>query len=114
MEHNKLPGRDGFPVELYYVFWDLIKKDLTALFSDFNAGNLPLYSLNFGTIILLLNCLEATKIQQYRLICLLNVSFKTFTNVDPNQITMVPYKVISLHRQHFYRDATSWKNGDYT
>jgi hypothetical protein len=55
MEHNKAPGPDGFPVEFFQAFWNLIKADLMALFGDFHSGSLPLYSLNFGTIILLPN-----------------------------------------------------------
>jgi hypothetical protein len=59
MEHNKATGLDGFPTEFYYVFWELIKNDLLSLFNDFHSGTLPLYSLNFGTIILLPKCKEA-------------------------------------------------------
>ena len=81
MEHNKSPGPDGFPAEFFQVFLFVIKDDLMALFEDFHRGNLPLYSLNFGTIILLPKCKDATTIQQYRPICLLNVSFKIFTKV---------------------------------
>ena len=89
MEHNKAPGPDGFPAEFYQVFWEVIKNDLLALFIDFHNGSLPLYSLNFGTIILLPKCREAVKIQQYRPICLLNVSFKIFTKVATNRLTSV-------------------------
>jgi hypothetical protein len=32
MEHNKAPGPDGFPVEFYQVFLEVIKDDLLALF----------------------------------------------------------------------------------
>ena len=71
MEHNKAPGPDGFPAEFYQAFWDTIKVDIMALFSEFHKGDLPLYSLNFGTIFLLPKCKEAIKIQQYRPICLL-------------------------------------------
>lgn len=63
IEHNKAPGPDGFPAEFYQAFWDTIKSDLMALFSEFHKGDLSLYSLNFGTIILLPNCREAIKIQ---------------------------------------------------
>jgi hypothetical protein len=43
---------------------------------------------------MLLKCAEATKIQQYRLICLLNMSFKIFTKVLTNRLTSVAHKVI--------------------
>ena len=78
MEHNKAPGPDGFPVEFYQVFWNVIKDDLMALFSDFHREDLNLYSLNFGIITLIPKIQDATKIQQYRPICVLNVSFKFF------------------------------------
>jgi hypothetical protein len=86
MEHNKAPGPDGFPAEFYQVCWEIIKNDLMALFWEFHNRDLPLYSLNFGTIILLHKCREAATIQQYRSICLLNVSFKIFTKVATNRI----------------------------
>ena len=78
MEHNKAPGPDGFPAEFYQVFWNVIKNDLMALFSDFHREDLNLYSLNFGIITLIPKIQDATKIQQYRPICVLNVSFKFF------------------------------------
>jgi hypothetical protein len=51
MEHNKAPGPDGFSAEFYQVFWDVIKDDILDIFRDFHNGTLPLFSLNFGTIL---------------------------------------------------------------
>ena len=65
-----------------------------ALFQDFHQGTLPLHSLNFGTIILLPKKSEAKQIQQYRPICLLNVSFKIFTKVATNRITNIAQRII--------------------
>jgi hypothetical protein len=89
MEHNKAPGLDGFPPEFYQVFWNIIKDDLMALFEEFHSGTLPLHSLNFGTIILLPKSSEAREIQQYRPICLSNVSFKIFTKVATDRIAKI-------------------------
>ena len=75
MEHNKAPGPDGFLAEFYQQFWDVIKGDLMNMFHDLHKGDLLLFSLNFGVITLLPKTQEAYKIQQYRPICLLNVSF---------------------------------------
>jgi nicotinamide riboside kinase len=61
MEHNKATCPDGFSGEFYQSCWDIIKEDLMALFGVFHQGDLPLFSLNFGTIILLPKCREATK-----------------------------------------------------
>jgi hypothetical protein len=78
MEHNKAPGPDGFPAEFYQSFWDTIQSDLLQMFSVLHAGQLELFCLNFGVVILLPKVNEAKRIQQYRPICLLNVSFKRF------------------------------------
>ncbi|WVZ91915.1 hypothetical protein U9M48_038026 [Paspalum notatum var. saurae] len=94
MEHNKSPGPDGFPPEFYQVFWNIIEPDLMALFAEFHKGTLALNRLNFGNIILVPKVGDANKIQQYRPICLLNVSFKIFTKVATNRIITVVHKII--------------------
>jgi hypothetical protein len=95
MEHNKAPGPEGFPVEFYQVFWEVIKDDLLALFSEFHREDLNLFSLNFGIISLIPKVPYATKIQQYRPICVLNVSFKIFIKVGTNRLNRVAQKVVS-------------------
>jgi hypothetical protein len=95
MEHNKAPGPDGFPEEFYQAHWEIIKDNLMELLREFHDGRLPLYSLNFGMIILLPKSREATRIQQYIPICLLHVSFQNFTKVATNRISQVAQKVIS-------------------
>jgi hypothetical protein len=101
MEHNKALGPNGFWAEFYQTCWEIIKDDLMELFQELHNGNLPLYSLNFGMIILLLKSREATRIQQYIPICLLNVSFKIFTKVATNRISQVAQKVISPSQTAF-------------
>jgi hypothetical protein len=87
MEHNKAPDPDGFPAEFYQSCLNIIKEDLMALFKEFHQSDLPLFSLNFGMITLLPKCRETTKNQQYKPICLLNVSVKIFTKVSTNRVT---------------------------
>ena len=94
MEHNKSPGPDGFPAEFYQKFWPIIKNDLMAMFAQLRSGDLPLYKLNFGTIILLPKKEDASRIEQYRPICLLNVSFKIFTKVGTNRVTSIASRVV--------------------
>jgi hypothetical protein len=101
MEKNKAPGPDEFPAKFWQVFWDVIKKDLMAMFDSFYDGLLPIHSINFGTIILIPKSLDSNSIQQYRPICLLNVSFKIFTKVLANRLTTVANKVISPTQSAF-------------
>jgi hypothetical protein len=101
MKHNKAPGPDGFPAEFYQTFWEVIKLDLMALFISFQRGELPLHRLNFGVITLLPKKDNATQIQQYRPICLLNVVFKIFTKVATIRITDVAHNVIKPTQSAF-------------
>jgi hypothetical protein len=96
-----VPGPDGFPTEFYQACWNFIKEDLMALFMYFHDRSLLLYRLNFCTIILILKCREATAIQQYIPICLLNVSYKIFTKVATNRIAEIAKKVISPTQNTF-------------
>jgi hypothetical protein len=71
-----------------------LRRTLWHFFHEFHQDLLMLYSPNFGTIILLPKCEEAVKIQQFRTICLLNVSFKIFTKILTNRLSLVAQKVI--------------------
>jgi hypothetical protein len=65
-----------------------------AMFTQLQQGVLPLYKLNLGVITLLPKREDAVQIQQYRSICLLNVSFKIFTKVGTNRVTGIAHNVI--------------------
>jgi hypothetical protein len=65
MEHNKAPGTDGFPAKFYQSFWKIIKGDLLLLFAKLHAGQLELFRINFGEIILQPKLNEAERIKQY-------------------------------------------------
>jgi hypothetical protein len=96
-----LPGPDGFPAEFFQVFWSLIKDDLMAMFRDFHDGDLPLFCLNFGIITVLPKEKEVKNIQQYRPICMLNVSFKIFTQVLANRLTSVACRITKPSQSAF-------------
>jgi hypothetical protein len=98
---NKAPGPDGFPTEFYQIFWPLIKPDLMALFADFHKGDLPLYNLNFGTIILLPKSKDVETIKHFQPICLLNVNFKIFTKVLTNRMSSVSKEIIGSFQSAF-------------
>jgi hypothetical protein len=53
MDKNKAPEPDdGFTTEFYQKFLEVLKGDLMTMCKDFQDGILPLFHLNFGTIIL--------------------------------------------------------------
>ena len=64
------------------------------MFHALHAGQLELFRLNFGEIILLPNVNGAETIQQYRPICLLNVSFKIFNKTATIRLNSVADHVV--------------------
>lgn len=72
MEKNKFVGPDNIPIEFYQTYWDIVKKDIINMFQDFHDGNLDVSHINYGIITLLPKLKKASKIQQFRPICLLN------------------------------------------
>jgi hypothetical protein len=73
------------------------------MFGSLHAGQLELFRLNFGQIILLSKVNEAERIQQYRPICLLNVSFKIFTKVATIPLNTVADHVVCLSQITFMK-----------
>uniref|UniRef100_A0A8I6XZE3 Reverse transcriptase domain-containing protein n=1 Tax=Hordeum vulgare subsp. vulgare TaxID=112509 RepID=A0A8I6XZE3_HORVV len=104
MKNNKAPGPDGFPAEFYKRCWNIIKGDLLPMFQDLFDGNLQLFHLNFGTITLLPKKEGAVRIEQFRPICLLNVSFKVFTKVGTNRLTQIAHEVVQPSQTAFMPD----------
>jgi hypothetical protein len=101
MERNKSPGPDGFPAEFYQTFWETIKSDLLEIFNVLYARQIELFHLNFGEVILLPKVNEAERIQQYRPICLLNVSFKIFTKMATIRVNTVVDHVVQPSQTTF-------------
>jgi hypothetical protein len=101
MKRNKAPGPDGLPAEFYQKLREVIKSDLMAMFRQLQIGDLPLIRLNFGVITLLPKNEDACRIEQYKPICLLNVSFNIFTKVGTNRVTSIAHKVIKPTQSAF-------------
>jgi hypothetical protein len=101
MEHNKAPGPDGFPAEFYQTFWDTIKSDRLDMFSILHPRQLELFLLNFGEVMFLPKVNEAERIQQFRPICLLNVSLKIFMKVATIRLNIVADHVVQPSQTTF-------------
>jgi hypothetical protein len=79
MEKIKLLDQMGFLQSFINKLWSS-QDGLDGDVCTTKNGELPLFKLNFGVITLLSKKEDASMIEQYRPICLLNISFKTFTN----------------------------------
>jgi mannosylglycoprotein endo-beta-mannosidase len=79
MEKNKATGPDKIPIEFYQSCWEIVKNDIVKLFHDFHKGNVDISRINYEIITLLPKVTDASRIQQFRPICLLNCLYKLIT-----------------------------------
>ena len=66
---NTALGPDGFTIEFFKTFWSYIREDIKEMLDQLYQGNLDLWRLNYGVIILLPKVKPATNIKQFRPIC---------------------------------------------
>jgi hypothetical protein len=71
------------------------------MFSVLHAGQLELFHLNFGEVISLPKVNEAERIQQYRTICILNVTFKIFMKVTSIRLNTMADHVVQPSQTAF-------------
>jgi hypothetical protein len=71
------------------------------LFHDLSCGNLDLYRLNFGIIILLQKFKDAEVLVKYRPICFLQVIYKIITKVVTIRVEPFMHKLISSCQTNF-------------
>ena len=103
MEKNKAAGPDKIPIEFYQTCWDIIKGDIMELFEDFHNGKLDVHRLNYGVITFLPKVQDASKIQQFRPICLLNCLYKWITKVLTIRHSPFAEKLLSSEQTAFMK-----------
>lgn len=103
MEHNKAAGPDAIPIEFFQTCWDLVKKDIVEMFDDFHKGTLDVSRLNYGIITLLPKVPDASRIQQFRPICLLNCLYKWITKVLAIRLSPFAEKLICQEQTAFMK-----------
>ncbi|CAB3997114.1 Hypothetical predicted protein [Paramuricea clavata] len=79
MSRGKTPGSDGFPMEFFVCFWDLLGPDLVRILNlAYQQGQLSI-SQRRGIIIVLYKKHDRLETKNYRPISLLNVDYKIAT-----------------------------------
>jgi hypothetical protein len=102
-EKNKAAGPDKIPIEFYQACWDIVKKDIIQLLADFHVGKVDISRINYGIITLLSKVVDASKIQQFRPICLLNYLYKLITKTLTLRMEKVAGKLIHYNQTAFMK-----------
>ena len=86
MPKGKSPGLDGFLVELFQEFWDIINLDLLEVVKESYFSKQMLRALNSTFLTLIPKREGANKLEFFRPIVLCNVVYKVITKLIANRL----------------------------
>lgn len=95
------PDPDGFNMKFYQVFWDVIKKDVLAVFNDFHRAESFVNSINSTFLILIPKVVGAKDIKKYRPISLVRSIYKLISKVLTKRLSKVLGEVIGKSQNAF-------------
>ena len=101
---DKSPGPDGWAVEFYLHFFDLVGKDILNVIEHSRLEGRVIGALNATFITLIPKCDKPTTLAEYRPISLCNLIYKTFSKLAAIRLKVVLDKVISKHQFGFLHD----------
>jgi hypothetical protein len=102
MDRNNVPGSDGFLIELYQKFWDVVKIDF-----DGNVYLVAVWRIAYVKTETWCHHFASKKeyarsIEKYGHICLLNISFKFFLEVGTNRVMGIVEEVVQPTKTAFF------------
>jgi hypothetical protein len=103
MKSNTTPGPNHMAVEFYQSYWKIIKDDIMGMIHEFWKHELDVDRLNYEVITLIPKIKEASKIQQYMPICLLNISYKIITKALMLQFEDCMSRIINKSQNAFIK-----------
>jgi hypothetical protein len=97
------PGPHLLSSMFYQKIWRVIKEDLIAMFKDFFHGRLDLYRLNFTLNTIIPKEKVARTMNKFKPISFLNCSYKIFTKVLTNRISVIVDRLVASNQTIFIR-----------
>ena len=101
MEGDKAPGLDGFSLAFYHHCWEVVKRDVLAVFEEFYQHSKFEKSLNATFIALIPKKNGASNIRDFRPISLVGSVYKILAKVLANRLKDVLDQLISESQNSF-------------
>jgi hypothetical protein len=100
---DKSPGPDGWTVEFYLHFFDLVGKDLQELVEDSRLQGKITGAINSTFITLILKANHPTSFGDYRPIALCNLCYKLISKIIANRIKPILSRSLSAEQLGFLK-----------
>ena len=94
MAKRKAPGSDGFPMEFYIKFWDVLGEDLVCVLNSCYRDGVLSLSQRSGVISLSFKKGDCLDIRNWRSISLLNVDYKLASRVIAGRLLKIIHLVV--------------------
>ena len=94
MTGDKAPGPDGFSLAFFQGSWDILKKDVMAVFHDFHATGNLVRSINATFLVLIPKKPRAQECKDFRLINLVIGIYKIIAKVLVNRLKVILEKIV--------------------
>ena len=101
LEGDKAPGPDGFSLAFYHHCWRVVKRDVLAVFEEFNQHSKFEKSLNATFIALIPKKNGVSNIRDFRPISLVGSVYKILAKVLANRLKEVLDQLISKSQNSF-------------
>ena len=108
MRKGKAPGPDGFLVEFFQEFWDIINHDLLDVVQESYSNKEILWALNATFLVLIPKKEEANQLDFFRPISLCNVVCKIVTKLLAERLKVWLPMVISKQEGGFVVENKFW------
>jgi hypothetical protein len=101
MPNGKAPGPDGFTMEFFKAYWEVVKHDIYGVVEDSMCSTSILKDLNATMITLIPKENEARTPDRYMRIALCNVVYKKISKVIANRLKPLLPTLISQEQAGF-------------
>jgi Reverse transcriptase (RNA-dependent DNA polymerase) len=95
------PSPDGFTFAFYQHFWELVQDDLILLLTRFYNNSLHVVKINHVMLCLLPKEFETSIIQKFRLISLLDYSYKIISKIFTNKLDHMVHNIVDEEHATF-------------
>lgn len=103
--NNKSPGPDGFTIEFFKRFWDLVKKDLLEALNEFARRPIIPKGVNTTFITFIPKVANPSGVKDYRPISLISSVYKILAKVLANRLKSVLPAIISDTQSAFIKNC---------